>query len=226
MKQVIKKLRSYENLNLLIISKDDIFNEEVKKIFTTMNMIVVVDTNEKALKKCKKNTFNVIIINTKSDNYVELFNKLDKQGKPSVKIIVINENKEEDVIRAINSEAYAIFLTPFNISNIDLAVKKYINQAQREDKFKLGEGFYFDQYRDKVYSKTGRIVELTKLEYGVLKLIMDNKGKIVSYDQIHKNVWKEKPMSVFTMRNIVNKLRVKIHSKVFDNVSSKGYKIQ
>ena len=88
---------------------------------------------------------------------------------------------------------------------------------------KLGKGFYFDVYRDRIYNKAGKVVELTKLELGLLKLIIEQKGKVVDYETIKQQVWKGKNMSIFTMRNVVNKIRTKTYYDIFKNDSSKGY---
>jgi DNA-binding response OmpR family regulator len=99
-----------------------------------------------------------------------------------------------------------------------------LNQTKRSDKILLAEGVYYDAYRERFYDDNGAI-SFTKFEFQVLKLLLDNHDKIVSYDDIKKNVWKEKKMSIFTMRNVVNKIRNKTYYEIIRNNSSKGYQI-
>lgn len=70
-----------------------------------------------------------------------------------------------------------------------------------------------------------KAIMLTKLESRLLELLMSNKGTYVSYDLIKELVWNGKNMSVFTMRNIVKKIRDKTFENIIINKSNHGYKI-
>ncbi len=226
MNQIIKQLRKCENLNLLVISQDDKFSSDVQNTFSDLNKLEIVTCNSKALELCKESNFDIVVVDTKSDNFIDFFNKVNKFKTVPLKIIVLDPSKESDIIDAINSDVYTILAKPFNIVNLKLSIVMSVNQTQRNDKVKLGKGFYFDIYRDRAYNKNSKVIELTKLELGLLKLIIENEGNVVDYKQIEQQVWKGKKMSIFTMRNVVNKIRTKLYYDVFKNASSKGYIIK
>ena len=223
MEHTIKQLRKCDNLNILVISQDVKFSSEVDNLFDSVKLLKITQSNDKALEFIKTINFDIIIVDTKDNNFDEFFNEVDKLKIKPVKIIVLDAKNEKDIIDAVNSNVYTILSKPFDIINLKLAMIMSLNQTTRSDKIKLGQGFYFDVYRDRVYNKASKVVELTKLELGLLKLIIENKGKVVNYDQIAKAVWKGKNMSIFTMRNVVNKIRTKTYYDIFNNASSQGY---
>jgi len=220
MKSVAKQLRKYENINLLIISNDDKFKDDAKVLFSNVKELHIVATNDEALELSDTLKFDLVILDNKIDNFKEFFDAL---GVP-LKIIILDSNENNDEITsAINSGAYTILAKPFNIVNLKLSIIMSLNQSNRSDKIKLGQGFYFDTYRDRIYNRYGKVIDLTKFELGLLKLIIKNKGSVVDYKLIETTVWKDRKMSIFAMRNIVNKIRAKTYYDVFKNASSKGY---
>lgn len=226
MKTTSRKLRKLENINLLIVSKDLKFADETKTLFSSLRKCEVASSYEEIKQMCTLIKFDLIVIDNDANNFTEIFNTLDKECIPDIKIIILDQPDEENITNAIASGAYTVLIKPLNIINVKLAIIASLNQTKRNDKLSLGQGYYLDSYRDRVYNKSGKVVEFTKLEFGLLKLILDNKGSVVDYDMIAKNVWKGKKMSIFTMRNIVNKIRIKTYYDIFSNSSAKGYIIK
>ena len=58
-----------------------------------------------------------------------------------------------------------------------------------------------------------------------MKLLITKRNDITEYDIIKDVVWKGKDMSIYTMRNIVNKIRQKTYYEIIKNHSNKGYTI-
>ncbi|MDD2895974.1 MAG: helix-turn-helix domain-containing protein [Aliarcobacter sp.] len=69
-------------------------------------------------------------------------------------------------------------------------------------------------------------IDLTKIETKFLKLLIENKNSIVTYEIAKNSIWKTKDMSIFTMRNFVNKIRNKTYKSIIKNKSGYGYIIE
>jgi DNA-binding response OmpR family regulator len=146
-------------------------------------------------------------------------------AKPFVpKIVLMSSSNESDIVSCINMSAYSILKAPVNFDDLRLSMIMALNQSKRADKIMLDKGVYYDAYRERFYNAEGHI-SLTKFEFQVLKLLLDNHNKIISYEEIKEKVWKEKKMSIFTMRNVINKIRNKTYYEIIRNSSSKGYQI-
>ncbi|RLA81498.1 MAG: DNA-binding response regulator [Epsilonproteobacteria bacterium] len=222
----IRKLRRLENINLLVVSKDSKFRDETKSLFSTLKNYEVASSCMQIKELCTLIKFDLIVIDNEDNDFIDIFENLDKECMPDIKIVILNENSEDNIQKAISVGAYSILIKPLNIINVKLAIIASLNQSKRNDKVSLGHGYYLDSYRDRVYNKSGKVIEFTKLEFGLLKLILENKGSVVDYDMIAVEVWKGKNMSIFTMRNVINKIRTKTYYDIFNNASSKGYIIK
>ena len=96
---------------------------------------------------------------------------------------------------------------------------------KRVDKIEFDQGIYFDEYRDQFFKKGGTVIDFTRLEKSFLKLLIARRNEVTDYDMIKDIVWKGKDMSIYTMRNIVNKIRQKTYYEIIKNHSNKGYTI-
>lgn len=73
--------------------------------------------------------------------------------------------------------------------------------------------------------KNNEIIPLTKLENKLVNLLVSNNKEFISIDTIKKEVWEGKEMSIFTMRNIIKKIRDKTYFGIIKNKSNYGYSI-
>ncbi|MFW3329024.1 DNA-binding response regulator, partial [Aliarcobacter butzleri] len=125
----------------------------------------------------------------------------------------------------INLEAYTFLAKPLKVIDLKLAILMCLNQMKRVDKIEFDQGIYFDEYRDQFFKKGGTVIDFTRLEKSFLKLLIARRNEVTDYDMIKDIVWKGKEMSIYTMRNIVNKIRQKTYYEIIKNHSSKGYTI-
>jgi DNA-binding winged helix-turn-helix (wHTH) protein len=107
---------------------------------------------------------------------------------------------------------------------LEKIVEKLIKE-QINSRIIFEEGFYYDNKKKTLYQKSGEIVELTKLQAGLLNLLLEKKDEIVDFNTIHKEVWKNKNMSIYTMRNIIKRIRDLTYYGIIVNHSNKGYSI-
>lgn len=107
---------------------------------------------------------------------------------------------------------------------IEQTIEKIINE-HANNKIFFENGFYFDKQKNALFDKDNKVIQFTKLQHGLFNLLLQNKGEIVDFETIHKEVWKNKNMSIFTMRNIVKRIRDLTYYGIIINHSNKGYSI-
>ena len=81
--------------------------------------------------------------------------------------------------------------------------------------------------------KDGRELSLTELEYRLLRLMMEHRGKIFSAENLYESVWGEPYFSVSanTVMVHIRKLRAKIEDdpqnpRIVKTVWGKGYRVE
>lgn len=124
----------------------------------------------------------------------------------------------------LNLEKYII--KPLTSRNLLPALSKAVEALEKEKDFKitLGDEFYFDNNTSLFYNK-GQVINLTKKELLFLKLLVLNKNRVVSYEEIEQNVWDGEYMSLNSLRTSLGFLRKKIPFNCIKNISNMGYKL-
>jgi len=228
MLKTVKNIRKLYNAKLLVISNDmEIKNSFEAELDEYFKEIKILSNAKEAIELAASSTFDIVLIDTSLDgcSFTETCSELTQVAPTLPKIIVSNDEVSDDIVTAINNSAYTFTTKPLRLRDIKLAVIMCLNQTKRGDKYDFQHGIYFDEYRDQFFKAGGALIDFTRLEKSFLKLLIVKKGDIIDYDIIRNVVWKGKNMSIYTMRNIVNKIRQKTYYEIIRNHSNKGYVI-
>jgi len=219
---MIKKIRKFSNMTVLCITDNPDLILDIQNKFSDAKKLLFLETLESLEKE--NNPYDILLLDYELKNSFKIL-KAMKETKPMLpKIVILKDSLEDYLVDCINYEAYSILSYPVNYSDLRLSMVMALNQSKRVDKLCLDNGLYYDDYRERFYNDNGAI-NFTRLEFDLLKLLLDNHNRIIDYDEIKEKVWKEKKMSIFTMRNVVNKIRNKTYYDVIKNNSSSGYQI-
>ena len=112
-------------------------------------------------------------------------------------ILLTAKSEDTDKILGLTVGADDYITKPFNPVALQARVKSQIRRymllgsgnQQMEAKFSIG-GIEMDD-RAKEVTLDGEIVNLTRTEYDILKLLMEHPGEVYSPNQIYESVWKE-----------------------------------
>ena len=228
MLKTVKNIRKLYNAKLLIVSSDEKINESIGSEFDDYFKELKVSTNIKdAVSLACSNNYDMAIIDTDVENvsFADLCSDLSALAPTLPKIIISDSDDNENIVTAVNSGAYTFLSKPLRAVDVKLAVIMCLNQTKRGDKIEFENGIYFDEYRDQFFKAGGILIDFTRLEKSFLKLLITKRNDITDYDTIRDVVWKGKDMSIYTMRNIVNKIRQKTYYEIIKNHSNKGYTI-
>ena len=120
----------------------------------------------------------------------------------SIPIIVLSaKSQDSDKILGLNIGADDYITKPFNplelVARVKSALRRYTSlgtmQAEEEQEkehiYHTG-GLMVNDDRKEV-TVDGEKVKLTRIEYNILLLLIQNKGKVFSIDEIYEKIWKE-----------------------------------
>ena len=228
MLKTVKNIRKLYNAKLLFVSSDDKIGEVIgKEIDDYFKELKVVSDLKEAISLACSNNYDVAIIDADivGVSFSQLCTELLQLTPTLPKIVISDSDNNENIVTAINSGAYTFLSKPLRAKDLKLAVIMCLNQTKRGDKIEFENGIYFDEYRDQFFKAGGILIDFTRLEKSFLKLLITKRNEITDYDTIKDVVWKGKDMSIYTMRNIVNKIRQKTYYEIIKNHSNKGYTI-
>lgn len=200
------------------------------------NVICTYDGMQ-ALEALEHNDIHLIIIDVmmpKLDG-IEATSKI--RIKHNIPIIILSAKSEyTDKVIGLNVGADDYITKPFNAIELLARVKSTLRRftalgsmQKEEDVFSIGRIILND--RTKQVSADNNIVNLTPNEYGILKLLMKNKGRVFSSNEIYEHVWDQPPYHVKKIISVhISHLREKleINPKEPDYIKSvygMGYKI-
>ena len=105
-------------------------------------------------------------------------------------------------------------------------------EEAREDGYLSAHGLRVNRRFNEVF-KNGRELALTELEYQMLRLMFEYRGKIFSAENLYESVWGEPYFSVSanTVMVHIRKLRAKIEDdpqnpQIVKTVWGKGYRVE
>ena len=155
-------------------------------------------------------------------------------------ILVSAKSEDTDKIMGLNIGADDYITKPFNLLEFIARVKSnlrryvtlgnYNNDNFNKDILKSG-GLELNMSTKEV-KVDGEIVKITPIEFKILKLLLSNKGRVFSIDEIYEKVWNEESFNVEnTVAVHIRRIREKIEinpkePRYLKVVWGVGYKIE
>ena len=164
----------------------------------------------------------ILDINAPSLDGIELL-KLIKKLNSQTNIIMISANININKIKeAYNYGCDDYLKKPFDIEELILKVERFDN---KEKNIVLDNNTYFSLITNELYINSQK-VELTKKEKDLLILLLENRGKTISYENIEDFVYKREAKTSDAIRSLVKRLRKKIPMDLILNSIDEGYLIK
>lgn len=114
------------------------------------------------------------------------------------------------------------------LESLNIDFDNYVENLIKKDVeayIEFDEGFYYDTYTNKLFNRFKTEISFTNLEKGLFYLLLKNRGQIVSVEEIKERVWKDREMSIFSLRNVIKKIRDKTYREIIKTHSNNGYQL-
>ena len=155
-------------------------------------------------------------------------------------IMLTAKSEEVDKVMGLNMGADDYITKPFTplelIARVNSQIRRYTKYLgipdDTEEKSKIYRIGGLELNEDTVHvTVDGEPVKLTPMEFKILRLLMQNPGKVFSADEIYTRIWNEKAINTDTIMVHIRNLREKIeynpkNPKYIRVVWGVGYKIE
>lgn len=152
-------------------------------------------------------------------------------------ILLTAKSEDSDKILGLNIGADDYITKPFNpaevVARVRSQLRRYTNlggMVKKESRFVIGAIEMDDA--EKTVAVDGEAVSLTPLEYNILRLLMENPGRVFSSAEIYEKVWKDVALgNESTVAVHIRHLREKIeidpaNPRYLKVVWGQGYKME
>ena len=195
-----------------------------------------------ALETARRENLHLIIMDIMMPNMDGIQATMKIREEKNIPIIMLSAKSEDyDKITGLNVGADDYVTKPFNplelIARVKSQIRRYVNLGSIAGDPQSIEGVYSSgglvvDDRQKTVTLDGEQVVVTPIEFGILKFLTENAGRVFSIGQIYEAVWNEPAFSPEnTVAVHIRRIREKIeidpkNPKYLKVVWGIGYKIE
>ena len=183
----------------ILVCDDDKQIVEAIDIYLTGEGFEVIKAYDgaEALELLKTHTVNLMILDVMMPGLDGIRTTLKVRETSSIPIIILSAKSEDaDKILGLNIGADDYITKPFNpievLARVRSQLRRYTSlggMAKKASHLTNG-GIEMDD-ESKIVTVDGEVVSLTPSEYNILKLLMENPGRVFSSTQIYERIWNE-----------------------------------
>lgn len=199
-------------MKILLLEDDIALNRAIKKVTEINKHITSAYFDGQEVFDNIEEHFDLYIldINVPNINGLKLLDIILTKNN-TAKVIIISSNTDINSLKKAYEFGCLDYLKkPFHLEELRIKIEQ-LNILQRD----LLSDIRFKN-NDDVF---------TKKEKDLLSLLVSNSNTLVTYAMIDENVYKDKSMSLDSLRALVRRLRLKLADDIIQNVLEEGYKI-
>ncbi len=223
LKDILKDLR------ILYIEDDVATRKHVSEILTMLcRRVIAVETAEEALVVYKEEMPDIILsdVDLPGISGIEFVQKIRLENKTIPIILLTAHTKVEYLIDAVKLHLVDYITKPLDIKKLTLALQDSAKQILDSGEFivKFVTGALYNLNKNIVILNDDE-QQLTYHENLFLKLLLKNRHRAISSNEILENIWDYDEGTEGALKSLLNKLRKKIGKESIANISGIGYRI-
>ncbi|XOB61377.1 response regulator transcription factor [Campylobacterota bacterium DY0563] len=208
-----------EDKSVLVIGKDNSVNKRVKRSLSGHISNIDILTDIPSYLNLSK--YDLVIIDIEYYDNKDLVHTFSNDFYNTPIIFLTSDLNSIDFNALFNITVKNILTKDETLNNI--FIYSYII-LQKKDKLIFKNGYLYSLKDNRFYYQN-REVALTKLELKLFEYLVKNINRIISYEEIREKVWDNNPCTIYSVRNVINKIREKSYYEIINNISKQGYTI-
>jgi len=218
-----------KHIKILYVEDDEITRENgIEYLENYFEHIYESKDGLDALKKFEQINPDIIITDIQMPKIDGLeFIKRVRQKNKEVQIIVLTAySHKEYLLKAIELQLIKYLMKPIKEYELKAALELCINNLEhnKTNVIQLNENSFFDKYNHTLFVNN-ELIKLRTKETDLLTLLLNNKDRFVTYEEIENYVWKDFPMTKDALKTLIKYLKQKISKDIISNQNGVGYKI-
>ena len=213
--------------SILIVEDDALLAETLEDLLEEEGYEVILAVNgEEALERTYDHSFNLYLIdiNLPLLDGITLLKELRDADDTTPAIFLTSHTKKEKLKEGFASGGDDYITKPFDNEELLLRIEALLRRTQQILPKQIGD-FSIDESSMQILYKN-KTLELSKKEYELLLLLLQNIGKIVPKEQIIDTVWERSESgSEGAIRVYINRLKQHVPQLKIENIRGIGYRL-
>ena len=218
-----------KSLSILYIEDEENIREMLKDVLKDdFKKFITAKDGMDGLQKFKEYNFDIVVTDIEMPKMdgLTLANEIKKISKNIPIILLTAYSEKERLFKAIDVGVAKYLVKPFTPDKLmevicDIAKK----ELEIDKKIELDENFYYDKIKKEVFDKDGNRIKLTKKELQFLELLIKNRDRVVTLEEIENIIWHDEAFSEAALRALVKRVRQKTSKDLIKNFPGIGYKL-
>ena len=213
-------------MNKILLLEDDITLGNGIKMVLKGEQVTLVNTLKDAREILKNNEFDLLIldINLPDGSGLDLMKEQKNLNSETPIILLTANDMEIDIVSGLELGADDYITKPFSLA----IFRARVNNQFRRKKININKVFEIDDYYfdfdNMIYRKNQKIVELSKTEQKLLRLLVENRGHTLTRELLVDKIWGSEYVDENTLTVTIKRLRGKLEdNKYLKTVYGIGY---
>ncbi len=153
--------------------------------------IILCENGQIAYEASQVDVFDVFIVDWMMPvlNGIELVKKLRADHQKALIIMLTAKAEEEDLIEAFEAGVDDYLTKPFSSRELLIRMKAHLNRIKTHKESNLSFSNLTLNLLNREVSYMNHLIDLTKIEFDLLHMFIQNKETVLSRDQILNTIW-------------------------------------
>jgi len=218
-------------MEILIAEDEKEIAEPLRKNFLEEGHHAMIAHNgEEALNLIDKIQFDVIILDWMMPKLsgIDVCKQLRSEKIKTPVILLTALTQTANKVEALNAGADDYLTKPFSFEELIARINAVLRRYDFSRESLEFDDIVMDLFQHKVSTIDGKNIELTEKEFDLLRYFILNKGKVISKEQLLKNIWNlnfipKTNLCEATIKNLRKKLEESTGKKYIKTLYGEGY---
>ena len=209
-------------MKILLLEDNIKLNNTITKRLKIKNYIIDTFMDGKDAYNAIENNYTCFIldINVPKVNGIKILKRIREYYK-EVPVIIISASVELELIKKSYDFGCDDYIKkPFFIDELEIKIEQLCNI--KTELLQLDATTYFN-LQNSTISINKKEVRLTKKEKLLVHLLLSNKNKVVTYQEIENDVWEGNSVTSESIRNLIARVRKILNNKYIETIVDIGY---
>ena len=213
-------------MNKILLLEDDITLGNGINMVLKDEQVTLVNTLKDAREILKNNEFDLLIldINLPDGSGLDLMKEQKNLNSETPIILLTANDMEIDIVSGLELGADDYITKPFSLA----IFRARVNNQLRRKKININKVFEIDDYYfdfdNMIYRKNQKIIELSKTEQKLLRLLVENRGHTLTRELLVDKIWGSEYVDENALTVTIKRLRGKLEdNKYLKTVYGIGY---